>query len=217
MRFASGSRRQLRIRLSLGLLVFVGALYGVASVYARQDSASREPQSTTAAKPESFLASNPPIGKTIEFINGTLVSKIRFVGTHNPTSKVLIGKSQLHFGDDHHRRYVKLETPVMEDMANDSDSPRSHLSVATAFRDDLNVQAASSNGDYVMIPCKAGRKCVDNRLLLADSYDQAPASLPGLGTLMAKTWAPPSMLAIGPFPEGQAESMVPVVRYLLSK
>jgi hypothetical protein len=212
MRFTSGSQRQLRIRVTLGLLVFSGALYGVASVYAHQ-----EPQRAAEPKPESFLASNPPIGRTIEFINNTFVSKLRFIGEHNPAGKVLMGKSELHFGDDHNRKYVKLETPVMEDMANASDSPRSHMSVATAFRDDLNIQAATSNGDYVTVPCKAAKKCVDNRLLLADSYDQSPASLPGLGSLMTKAWAPPSMLAIGPFPEGQAESMVPVVRYLLSK
>jgi len=171
-------------------------------------------------KTDSFLATNPNLVGTLAFINDSLVAKLRFIGQHNLAGQVLMGKSILHVGEDRsgrHRKLVRFETHVLEDMANASDSPRSHLSIATALQDDLNVGAASSSGDYVLVPCKTGKKCVENRLILSNSYDQAPSSLPGLGTLMTRVWAPPSVLVIGPFPQGQASSMVPVVQYLLSR
>ena len=213
MPFANSLQREIWMRLLISLLVVIGLLHG-ASACAQQNAEMQLP------KADFFLATNPNIAKTLAFINGALVGKLRFIGQHNPAGKVLMGMSQLLLRNDsdrHHRTFVRFETRVMEDMSNGSNPPRSHLSVATAFRDDLNIEAASSNGDYVLVPCKTGKKCVDNRLLLSSSYYEAPASLPGLGALVRSVWAPPSVLAVGPFPEGQAESMVPVVRYLLSR
>jgi len=227
MRFANGLLRQIAMGLALSLPAVVGALHALPA-YAQQNPASPERQSalttgnatSTEAKPDSFLATNPNIAKTLAFINGALVSRLRFIGQHNPAGKVLLGKSLLHFKDDgngSHRQFVKFETPVVEDMSNGSGALRTHLSVATALRDDLNIEAASSDGNYVLVPCKTGKRCVDNRLLLSNNHSQTPSSLPGLGTLMTGVWAPPSVLVIGPFPEGQAQSMVPVVQYLLSR
>ena len=211
MRFATDLQRQLRFLTALALFVMPAC--------AQQNSGTHEQQSAipAAPKPESFLAGNPNIAKTLAFLNDALVSKLRYIGEHNPAGKVLLGKSLLHLKEESRRLFVKIETPVLEDMSNGSTTPRSHLSVATALRDDLNIEATSSKGDYVVVPCKTGKKCVDNRLLLSSNHQQAPASLPGLGTLMTTVWAPPSMLVIGPFPEGQAQSMVPVVQYLLSR
>jgi hypothetical protein len=211
VRFATNMQRQLRFLMALALFVLPTS--------AQQNSGTHEQQSPSPAapKPEFFLAGNPNIAKTLAFINDALVGKLRDIGQHNPAGKVLLGKSLLHLKDESRRLLVKVETPVLEDMSNGSGAPRSHMSVATAFRDDLNIDAASSNGDYVVVPCKTGKKCVDNRLLLSSNHQRAPASLPGLGTLMTSVWAPPSMLVIGPFPEGQAQSMVPVVQYLLSR
>lgn len=201
--------------LSFGTTVFCMSLIITPWVLGQGgDQAPSEP------KADSFLASNPSVLKTLSFINNALVNKLRFIGQHNPAGKVLMGDSLLHVIEDvsrHHRRFVKFETRVLEDMSNASDAPRSHLSVTSALQEDLNVAAASSSGDYVLVPCKAGKKCVDNRLILANAYYQSPSSLPGLGTLMTSVWAPPSVLVIGPFPEGQAESMVRVVQYLLSR
>jgi len=213
MSFMNNFQRQITVGFVFGSMVFLGALRGVPA-RAQQPSESQQPQ-----RPDSFLATNPSLGKTLAFVNDALVSKLRYIGQHNPAGKVLLGKSLLHLNDDarRHRQLVKVETPVLEDMSNGSGVPRSHLSVATALRDDLNVQAASFKGDYVLVPCKTGKRCVDNRLLLDSNHAESPASLPGLGTLMTTVWAPPSMLVIGPFPEGQAESMVPVVQYLLSR
>jgi len=195
--------------------VSISMLMGAAqSVAQGPDLMSKEP------KTDSFLATNPNFVRTLAFINDSLVAKLRFIGQHNPAGQVLMGKSLLRVSEDRsgrHRKFVRFETHVLEDMSNASDSPRSHLSVATALRDDLNVTAASSSGDYVLVPCKTEKKCVENKLILSNSYDQAPSSLPGLGTLLTGVWAPPSVLAIGPFPQGQASSMVPVVQYLLSR
>jgi hypothetical protein len=210
MRFINPLHGKVRIAMCLSILVVICMLCGM-SVYAQQSFVA-----SSDAKPESFLAGNPDLLRTLAFVNSALVSKLRYIGQHNPAGKVLMGKSVLHLNDQNrHRTLVQIETPVMEDMANASDSPRNHLSVATALKDDLNVEAASFNGEYVVVPCKTGKKCVENRLLLADSHDQKPASLPGLGTLMTSVWAPPSQLVIGPFPDGQAQSMVPVVQHLL--
>jgi hypothetical protein len=196
------------------VFVLTLAVFALAA-YAQQNE--QQNSSPVAAKPESFLAGNPNVAKTLAFINDALVGSLRYIGQHNPAGKVLLGKSLLHLKDESRRLFVKVETPVLEDMSYGSTAPRSHLSVATALRDDLNIEAASSNGDYVVVPCKTGKKCVDNRLLLSSNHQQAPSSLPGLGTLMSTVWAPPSVLLIGPFPEGQAQSMVPVVQYLLSR
>jgi hypothetical protein len=199
------------ILLGVSISTLMGAEQSMAQ---GSDATPKEP------KADSFLATNPNLVRTLAFINDSLVAKLRFIGQHNPAGQVLMGKSLLHLSEDRngrHRRLVRFETHVLEDMSNRSDSPRSHLSVATALQDDLNVGAASSSGDYVLVPCKTGKKCVENKLILSDSYDHAPSSLPGLGTLMTDVWAPPSVLLIGPFPEGQASSMVPVVQYLLSR
>jgi hypothetical protein len=211
VRFLNDLRRQLGFVLTLALFVTPAC--------AQQSTATNNPQTSSPAapKPEFFLAGNPNVAKTLAFINDALASKLRYIGQHNPAGKVLLGKSLLHLKDESRHLFVKVETPVLEDMSNGSGAPRSHMSVATALRSDLNIEAASSNGDYVVVPCKTGKKCVDNRLLLSSNHQQAPASLPGLGTLMTSFWAPPSMLVIGPFPEGQAQSMVPVVQYLLSR
>jgi hypothetical protein len=201
----------------------VAILFGVSisMLMGAEQSLAQGPDPTPKElKADSFLATNPNLVRTLAFINDSLVAKLRFIGQHNPAGQVLMGKSLLHVSEDRnrrHRKLVRFETHVLEDMSNASDSPRSHLSVATALQDDLNVGAASSSGDYVLVPCKTGKKCVENRLLLSNSYDQPPASLPGLGTLMTGVWAPPSVLVIGPFPQGQASSMVPVVQYLLSR
>jgi hypothetical protein len=207
VRFVNDLQRKLVVALTLALFV----LPACAQQIDQQSSSSASPKS------ELFLAGNPNITKTLAFINDALVSKLRYIGQHNPAGKVLLGKSLLHLKDESRHLFVKVETPVLEDMSNGSGTPRSHLSVATALRDDLNIAAASSNGDYVVVPCKTGKKCVDNRLLLSSNHQQTPASLPGLGALMTGVWAPPSVLVIGPFPEGQAPSMVPVVQYLLSR
>ena len=211
MRFVKNLRWQLGFALALALFVLPAC--------AQQSTATNNQETSPPAtpKPEFFLAGNPNITKTLAFINDALVSKLRYIGQHNPAGKVLLGKSLLHLKDESRRLLVKVETPVLEDMSNGSGAPRSHMSVATALRNDLNIDAASSSGDYVVVPCKTGKKCVDNRLLLSSNHQQAPASLPGLGTLMTTVWAPPSMLVIGPFPDGQAQSMVPVVQYLLSR
>ena len=211
MYFANHLRRQFVFGLALVLFTLPARAQQSAEAHEQQSSSSAAP------KPEFFLAGNPNISKTLAFINDALVSKLRYIGQHNPAGKVLLGKSLLHLKDESRHLFVRVETTVWEDMSNGSGAPRSHLSVATALRDDLNIQAASSNGDYVIVPCKTGKKCVDNRLLLSSNHQQAPASLPGLGTLMTSVWAPPSVLVIGPFPEGQAQSMVPVVQYLLSR
>ena len=213
MSWVNSFQRRIAVGIALGSMIFLGASQGV-------PAGAQQPSAQPLPKPDSFLATNPSLAKTLAFVNDALVSKLRYIGQHNPAGKVLLGKSLLHVNDDpnrHHRQLVKVETPVLEDMSNGSAAPRSHLSVATALRDDLNVQGASFQGDYVLVPCKTGKHCVDNRLLLAGNHDQSPASLPGLGALMSTVWAPPSMLVIGPFPEGQAQSMVPVVQYLLSR
>jgi hypothetical protein len=198
----------------------VAILFGVSisMVMGAEQSVAQGPD-PKEPKADSFLATNPNLVRTLAFINDSLVAKLRFIGQHNPAGQVLMGKSLLHVSQDRnrrHRKLVRFETHVLEEMSNASDSPRSHLSVATALQDDLNVGAASSSGDYVLVPCKTGKKCVENRLILSNSYDQPPSSLPGLGTLMTGVWAP-SVLVIGPFPQGQASSMVPVVQYLLSR
>lgn len=220
-------QRQLGVRLPLGLMALIGMLGAVPAsaqqnpeIHERPDAVEAQNAVPIDSKADSFLATKPSVPRTVAFINDALVGKLRYLGQHNPAGKVLLGKSQLHLKDDrnrHPRRVVKFETPVLEDMSNASNSPRSHLSVATALQDELNIEAARANGDYVLIPCKKEKKCVDNRLLLSSTYDQPPSSLPGIGALMKSVWAPPSVLVVGPFEEGQAVSMVPVVQYLLSE